>query len=484
MHAGGHELNPRRYGALAISVVLLCQGSWGDAYAVDVPGRPRPLDVPSAVYVDSGERAPLPGPADLDAARRLIDDVFGEELAAGRRGLARQFLHMALEDEEDPASRYALLEQAASTAVAARDAEAAVRAVEALAMYFVVDPLPLKKQRFAEIAKIATTREGALALAEAYLTLADEAIEVEQFDDAALAATESGRLAQMFSPSQVKLDQARLFKVEFERARDASAVRQDNPADPEANLTLGRYLCFFRGEWERGLGMLVLGADKVLAELARLELGPPADASHRVALGDRWWEAAEAQQGVLRALYQARAVHWYDSAAPDLGALAKARVEDRAASAEQPPWQTGIQSIIVEAYIDEIAKLCVTPGGLYWLVDPGRRRPCGGTRHAAVVNGREWRPVWGNPRADRGPDRSEPFPLRVGSVELGLQVLAVTEQQGGEGIQDGCPMETYLHQNVLTVYAPDGKGGGRWYRFRLFRGPGGIRPMRRAAIVP
>jgi hypothetical protein len=38
-------------------------------------------------------------------------------------------------------------------------------------------------------------------------------------------------------------------------------IMEDNPAEPGANLAAGRFLCFHKDDWERGVPMLALGSE-------------------------------------------------------------------------------------------------------------------------------------------------------------------------------------------------------------------------------
>ena len=45
-----------------------------------------------------------------------------------------------------------------------------------------------------------------------------------------------------------------------------------NPDDATANLALGKYACFTKGQWEQGFAHLAKGNDSTLAELANKSL--------------------------------------------------------------------------------------------------------------------------------------------------------------------------------------------------------------------
>ena len=69
----------------------------------------------------------------------------------------------------------------------------------------------------------------------------------------------------------VRRDVQKLQK-EFAPIRAAQAKLRQDPNDAGANLTLGKYHCFVKGDWRQGLSMLVLGSDAALSGLAKEDL--------------------------------------------------------------------------------------------------------------------------------------------------------------------------------------------------------------------
>ena len=67
---------------------------------------------------------------------------------------------------------------------------------------------------------------------------------------------------------------------------------EQHPEDAEANLVVGKNLCFRKGDWDDGLDFLARGSDPVLKELAQNDLALPRDAKAQIELGDAWWERA------------------------------------------------------------------------------------------------------------------------------------------------------------------------------------------------
>ena len=85
----------------------------------------------------------------------------------------------------------------------------------------------------------------------------------------------------------------------------ARAVLEKNPSDADANLVVGKFLCYVRKDWERGLPMLAMGSDATLKNLAALERRDPKNTTDMVALGDQWRAAS----------HKDRAAFWYKQAA-------------------------------------------------------------------------------------------------------------------------------------------------------------------------
>ena len=118
------------------------------------------------------------------------------------------------------------------------------------------------------------------------------------------------------------------MQKEFTNIKPDLAVLKDKPEDPEASLHVGRFLCFFKGEWDKGLPLLALNGDAKLKDLAKKDLNDPVAAADQAALADAWMDLAEAETRG-KPLIQLHAYGWYKQAAPQLVGMDKARVEKR-----------------------------------------------------------------------------------------------------------------------------------------------------------
>ncbi len=110
---------------------------------------------------------------------------------------------------------------------------------------------------------------------------------------------------------------------------------QSDPENADANLAVGQWHCFAKGDWEKGLPCLAKGSREDLAALAKQELAKPADAKDQVAVADAWWALAEKDHGDFKPKFRARAASWYERAAPSLSGLEKTRVAKQIAAAKQ-----------------------------------------------------------------------------------------------------------------------------------------------------
>lgn len=113
-----------------------------------------------------------------------------------------------------------------------------------------------------------------------------------------------------------------------------------NPDDPEANLTAGKYKAFVLGDYPEGMVYLAKGSDKTLKTLAQHELDPSLTGSlaQKVAMGDEWVTATKKFPPLFRIFFD-RASHWYVAAWPDADPVwkDKLREQGKKLSAARPP---------------------------------------------------------------------------------------------------------------------------------------------------
>lgn len=284
------------------------------------------------------DKSPMP-PAEAQAkALALVKEVYGQEWDAAKTSKERQSLANKLfqkaTETTDATDCYVLLDVARQIAAQAGDAELAFKAIEAMSRRYDVDAYRLKGAALAQAAKEASSAQS-VATAKLCLGMMDEAVErddlvaAKYLGNIAVDAARKGRDTTLAKDIVARNREVEEIGQAFAQIQDGVGMLKSNPVDPDANLTVGRYYCFFKGNWDRGLPMMALGSDLKLKELAVKELKSVPDTAGQVALGDGWWDVAAASEGVAQKQLEGRAVYWYRKALPALSGLVKDKVEKR-----------------------------------------------------------------------------------------------------------------------------------------------------------
>ena len=164
--------------------------------------------------------------------------------------------------------------------------------------------------------------------------LADYALAKQQGDDIQKLANIAESLARTLPSKDIKAQTtarcAELRKSVEELAPVVAARTklQSDATDTVASLVLGRHLCFAEGNWPEGLKLLAQSDHPALGAAARLDLETKAeDLPGAIAIGDAWFELAEADPALAPAF--ARARHWYEQAKSGADGLQKVKLDRR-----------------------------------------------------------------------------------------------------------------------------------------------------------
>ena len=244
-------------------------------------------------------------------------------------------LEQASQNGDDVAVKYALLSEARKLGVDVGSVELIESAVGATAMAFEVDLAKLVAESYEDT--VAKTRLPAVnkAIVQALLPRLGTAMKAEEFNLAArlgklaLDTVRKSRDAEL-TKQVVELNrELATVKGDWDKLQTALTTLTDKPEDPAANLAVGRYLCFTKGDWDAGLPLLAKSGDGMLRALAKQSVPAPADAPAQMALGDAWFAAAEAATKKAKPDFEAGAARYYRLALPNLTGLVKVKVEQR-----------------------------------------------------------------------------------------------------------------------------------------------------------
>jgi hypothetical protein len=284
--------------------------------------------------------APKPAPEAAAAAeaQKAVKEAFKADYAkkgpADLAFLAKKLIDEARKLENDPAGQFAMLSEARDIAAQGGDLAASLEAIEELERGYVVDAFAMKVAAAGTASKYAKTPAAWKDVTEAYLALAEDAAEREDYEQAIVlagkseAAAKSGHDTAAAATAQGRVKELTAVRDEFRSIQASLKALETKADDPAANLAVGLYRCFARREWPKGLALIAKGSDPALALLAKRELEAADDPVEQAALGDGWREAAgKKSTGLLRTRFETRALMWYEKALPGLTGVPKLKAE-------------------------------------------------------------------------------------------------------------------------------------------------------------
>ncbi len=305
------------------------------------------------------KKAPIPDKEAQAKARKLIEEVYGEDYARARKdptvlaGLARTLLQEARDTTDDPGARYVLFQEASTLAARAGDAPTALQALDEAAAEFALSPKAAFRAKVAALtaaSKATALPDSYQAIVDASLGLLDEALNLDDYDEAqalvstAEAAARKLKVIALVRGIQKRGQEVRRLQEAYAPVKAAAAKLRANPNDPEANLALGRFQAFTKGNWEKALPLLARGSDPALRTLAKGELAAPELGPAQLALAEGWWKAAGKASGEAKTQMLVRALSWYQQAASHPDGKQRARAEARIKTINEalpPEYRTG-----------------------------------------------------------------------------------------------------------------------------------------------
>jgi hypothetical protein len=138
-----------------------------------------------------------------------------------------------------------------------------------------------------------------------------------EYDQAVKSATAAEAAAKAMNDPAISASAAQRLgdvqKLQSEAAKAAPAIAKlrEAPDDAGANVEAGRFLCFWRGDWEKGLPLLAKGADSGLKAIAQEDIAAGADVPMQFGVANAWWDLAANLEGPPRAYAQDRAAELY-----------------------------------------------------------------------------------------------------------------------------------------------------------------------------
>jgi hypothetical protein len=338
-----------------VVLAIIVPGSVALGIAWLVASKAQAVEAAPAAAADT--RLPVPADAAEKGAAKLIRDVYSADFdkaktSEQRIALAKKLISDGVDTQDDPIGRYSLFRIARDIAIDAADIDTTFHAIAEMGKRYKIDSLQARVDSLAKIGKTLKSLSDQKRLIGCSAGLAAEAIADDRYDVAKqCAALEAEAAGRASDPAMVKRVEYRAKEIAaaeaaFEKAKGAIATLQQKPDDAGANLAAGKYYCFAKGNWQRGLPMLARGDDLVLKSIAERDLAHPTDSEKQLKLADAWWDIAQIEGANARMVE--RSVFWSKAALPQLKGLAKARIEKRLRDRELQP--VDIIDPLVEVY--------------------------------------------------------------------------------------------------------------------------------------
>jgi hypothetical protein len=297
---------------------------------------------------EEDKRAPVPSKEAQAETMKLVKEVYGKEweeaaTVAQKKAFAKRLLDKGTDAKDNFTSRYVLLNVAKSVALQAADGDLAFSAVDLIADLFIVDSFEAKMnvlETLKDKAHTATESESIAVLALGLLGQAVAEDKLEAAVDLCKTAANEARLAH--SAALMRKAEALLTAHEerLQASTEAKAALDTlakKPDDSQANLAAGKYLCFYKADWDKGLPMLALGKDPELGPLAQADIAGANTSAQQAKLGDGWWNLAESKEGAIKTQLQRRSGYWYQKSLPGASGLLKEKVTLRLAEIAKLP---------------------------------------------------------------------------------------------------------------------------------------------------
>ena len=190
--------------------------------------------------------------------------------------MARNLLRIANETD-DAAERFALLGSALHLADQSGDCTTLMEVLESTQRDFQVDLATCRRNALISHAKrVLPTAAGALT--RRLISEASSSVDHGNLTDAFELSTAAGVACRRVRAPSLQQDvtglltEIKTLKRLFPDLQTAAAKLEGDPTEQDACATVGRFLCFCRNQWIRGLCLLAACSDLSLTDVAKQDL--------------------------------------------------------------------------------------------------------------------------------------------------------------------------------------------------------------------
>ncbi len=219
------------------------------------------------------QRVPVPPEGAIKIAEKEIREIYLTEYRTSDPAKKKAFGEKLLangREAADKAQKYVLLRDAANTLADLLELDSAFEAVKELGNTFEGYPTLNEYYKYLTTAqKRARTKDEATKVANAYLQLADLAVQEKNYSFATKTAKTAETVGKKTGDTFLVERASNLVKAipdmerEYGLYKKAEDLLQVNPNDPDANTIVGKYKGFVEGDWEKALLHLSRGTNGI-----------------------------------------------------------------------------------------------------------------------------------------------------------------------------------------------------------------------------
>jgi hypothetical protein len=307
---------------------------------------PDPIDKKPLIE-EPPEKQAVPSDAALGPVVARVEhffDIKGAATEQDKRALAQQLFETSLQSDAY-LEQFVMLERARELAVAANDLKMAIESVNQQSKLFKVDQLGLLGNVVSAIEYSDEQPKENAALALVGLRLIDSALAEDRYElakEIATTVTRSARqstLPDLPQQAQEVVRRIRLVQRPFEQLKPSLEALAADPDDEEANVSVGRFYCFVKGDWRKGLPHLAKGNHAQQKQLSEREIANGRLPEATAAIAQGWFELADDEEALLPASIamqqeniRRHSLSLYESALPRLPDSKKAQARSQVAA--------------------------------------------------------------------------------------------------------------------------------------------------------
>ena len=292
------------------------------------------------LFVSAEDRVPIPDQTKQLDSQREIKKLYPKEFQSAKApkeklALANTLFKLAVEEKNDLVAKFVVYALANDYAIQAGDYKFALLITDEINIFYLTnkynDRISILKQAFDTIESGPPAQKLLSACVQEAESLFDDNQPAALEEILAILEKNYYRAQDAAVSTQIKdvIATGREMALQAKTFSGVTALLEQGGQDTNAKLILGKFLCFFKGNWSTGLPFLGEVKDEEIKAAAVKELADPTEELKELEIGDAWTAVAERYQGVAKARILERAEFWYKQAQAQSSGISKIRLDKK-----------------------------------------------------------------------------------------------------------------------------------------------------------